>query len=92
MVLGTVLIASAFATRTFALAVIAVLCWVPFCLYNSLYPAVLGLGVVTIATNVVSLVQFRRRRYALSAAFLGPFAILAGYIALSVIFQPGQRF
>lgn len=92
VIFGAALCALAFAMRSFVIAVVAVVCWVPFCLYISLYPAVLGLGVVAIATNVISLVQFRRRRYGLSAVFLAPFALLASSIALLVIFQPGPRF
>jgi hypothetical protein len=69
------------------LGVVAASISAPFCLYVSLYPRVLGLGLVTLACNFLGSMALSRQRMTLAAMCWLPFILLAGFIASWVLQQ-----
>ena len=87
VLLGLLLYVAALALRRRTLGVVAVIVWTPFCLYISLYPRILGLGLVALVGNCLGLAALWRGHVGWATVGILPFLALAGLVGSWVLSQ-----
>jgi hypothetical protein len=84
VITALVVFSAAIARNSRVLAILACLASAPFCFWVSGYPAIGGLGLLVLATNVAGVVALWKRQRVGAALLWAPFVLLAGLLAFYI--------